>query len=65
MLVCSVGTEIFFQAEFEAPEADAKWAAELDRGWQRQRAVDLAAAQPQLEPQVFLVMATTLFWSEV
>ncbi len=48
VLVCSVGTEIFFES---AGEADREWAAELDQGWDRQGALDAAAAIPDLKPQ--------------
>lgn len=49
VLVCSVGTEIFFES---AGEADAAWAAELDQGWDRQGALDVAAGISELAPQV-------------
>lgn len=49
VLVCSVGTEIFFES---AGEADKQWQAELDDGWNRQGALDVAAGISQLKPQV-------------
>lgn len=49
VLVCSVGTEIFFES---GGEADKEWAAELDQGWDRQGALDVAAGISQLAPQV-------------
>lgn len=48
VLVCSVGTEIFFET---AGEADKEWSAELDRGWDREGALAAAAAIPALKPQ--------------
>lgn len=49
VLVCSVGTEIFFEC---AGQADREWSAELDRGWDRRGALAAAAAVPTLRPQV-------------
>lgn len=51
VLVCSVGTEIFFES---AGEADKEWGAELDQGWNRQGALDIAAGFPELKQQVRL-----------
>ena len=48
VLVCSVGTEIFFES---TGEADKEWAAELDRGWDRSGAVAAAGAIPELKQQ--------------
>lgn len=48
VLVCSVGTEIFFES---AGEADKEWGAELDQGWNRQGALDVAAGFPELKQQ--------------
>ena len=33
VLVCSVGTEIFFEAGGASPQPDRKWAAKLAKGW--------------------------------
>ena len=52
-LVCSVGTEIFFEAAHAAPTPDAAWCAALDAGgWDRAR-VEAAAASsaPELTLQ--------------
>jgi sucrose-6-phosphatase len=49
VLVCSVGTEIFFES---AGEADREWGRELDQGWDRQGALDAAAGIPELKQQV-------------
>lgn len=51
MLVCSVGTEIFFEATGASPEADEEWKKELDQGWNRQAAIDAAASFSELKPQ--------------
>ena len=42
VLVCSVGTEIFFEAMGASPEANQQWNTELDQGWDRQAAIDAA-----------------------
>lgn len=52
VLVCSVGTEIFFES---AGEADGEWGRELDQGWDRQGALDAAAGIPELVQQVHFV----------
>jgi hypothetical protein len=52
VLVCSVGTEIFFEATGASPEADEEWKKELDQGWNRQAAIDAAASFSELKPQV-------------
>ena len=52
VLVCSVGTEIFFKATGASPEANQEWKAELDQGWSRQEAIDAAAKFSELKPQV-------------
>ena len=49
--MCSVGTEIFFEAAGTAPEANKDWAAELDQGWDRAKAVEIAGSIPELSPQ--------------
>ena len=51
VLVCSVGTEIFFEPN-GAPEANKDWAAELDQGWNRPKAIEIAGSFPELSPQV-------------
>ncbi|BDA47308.1 Sucrose-phosphatase 1 [Coccomyxa sp. Obi] len=51
VLVCSVGTEIFFEAAGASPEANKDWAAELDQGWDRAKAVEIAGSIPELSPQ--------------
>ena len=52
VLVCSVGTEIFFEASGHAPEPDRKWAAELDKGWDRAAAIRAAESFSELRVQV-------------
>lgn len=51
ILVCSVGTEIFFES---SGEADAEWSQELDKGWDRSGALQAASAITALCPQVHL-----------
>lgn len=51
VLVCSVGTEIFFEHTGAAPEANKQWAAELDQGWDRAKAVEIAGRFSELSPQ--------------
>jgi hypothetical protein len=51
VLVCSVGTEIFFEAGGAAPQPDRKWAAELDKGWDRAAAIRTAESFSQLRVQ--------------
>ena len=53
VLVCSVGTEIFFEAMGASPEANQQWKTELDQGWDRQAAIDAAGRLHDLEPQVW------------
>ena len=55
VLICSVGTEIFFEKPGAAgaePQPDKKWTQLLDQGWNRQAALDAAAQLPDLVPQV-------------
>ncbi|KAK9827782.1 hypothetical protein WJX74_001953 [Apatococcus lobatus] len=57
VLVCSVGTEIFYEASSSSgsssqPEVDREWAAELDKAWDREAAVRAAASISELQPQV-------------
>lgn len=49
VLVCSVGTEIFFES---TGEADEGWARVLDQGWDRASAIAAAEGIPELAPQV-------------
>ena len=51
VLVCSVGTEIFFEAAGTSPEANKDWAAELDQGWDRAKAIETAGKFSELSPQ--------------
>jgi hypothetical protein len=51
VLVCSVGTEIFFEAAGTSPEANKQWAAELDQGWDRAKAIEIAGSFSELSPQ--------------
>ena len=53
VLVCSVGTEIFFEATGASPEANQQWKTELDQGWDRQAAIDAAGKLHDLKPQVW------------
>ena len=55
ILICSVGTEIFFEKPGSAgaePQPDKKWIQLLDQGWDRQAALDAAAQFQELKPQV-------------
>ena len=52
VLVCSVGTEIFFEATGASPEANQQWKTELDQGWDRQAAIDAAGKLHELKAQV-------------
>ena len=49
VLVCSVGTEIFFES---TGEPDKEWQKELDRGWDRAGAISAVEAISELKPQV-------------
>ncbi len=55
VLVCSVGTEIFFEATGASPEANQEWKTELDQGWNRQEAIDAAAKFSELKAQVLQI----------
>ena len=57
VLVCSVGTEIFFEASGARPEANKQWATELDQGWSRAKAIEIAGSFPELKPQVRMMPA--------
>ena len=55
ILICSVGTEIFFEkpgADGAEPQPDKKWTQLLDQGWNRQAALNAAAQLSELAPQV-------------
>ena len=55
ILICSVGTEIFFEkpgSQGAEPQPDKKWIQLLDQGWDRQAALDAAAQFQELKPQV-------------
>ena len=55
VLICSVGTEIFFEkpgSDGTEPQPDKKWTQLLDQGWNRQAALKAAAELSELKPQV-------------
>ena len=53
ILVCSVGTEIFYEANgTQNPIADKKWGNLLDQGWDRELVVRSASKIVGLELQV-------------
>lgn len=52
VLVCSVGTEIFFEATGADPSPDVTWTAQLDQGWDRPRIVELLRSLPGFQMQV-------------
>ena len=53
ILVCSVGTEIFFEAAAGSQTApDPKWIALLNQGWDRSAVVKCAEQLPGLSLQV-------------
>ena len=64
VLVCSVGTEIFFEASGAAPEPDRKWVAELDKGWDRAAAIKCAESLGQLRMQVITAYPGTSSYRE-
>eukprot|EP00891_Asterochloris_glomerata_P006266 jgi/Astpho2/6266/fgenesh1_pm.00088_%23_25_t len=54
VLVCSVGTEIFFEKSGDGgrdPEPDKKWIGELDHDWDRAAVEEAAASFNELKPQ--------------
>lgn len=51
ILICSVGTELFYRAADGKLLPDSRWEAELDRGWDRAKVVEMAARRPRLAPQ--------------
>ena len=53
ILVCSVGTEIFYEASGgQTPAADKKWGKLLDQGWNRELIVKTASKFAGLKLQV-------------
>ena len=52
VLVCSVGTEIFFEVGSANPEANKQWGEELDQGWNRAKAMQITESFPDLKSQV-------------
>ena len=52
VLVCSVGTEIFFDVAAAEPVPDSKWSAELDQGWNRQQILKSVSEHAGLKLQV-------------
>ncbi len=58
VLICSVGTEIFFEkpgSDGAEPQPDKKWTQLLDQGWNRKAALEAAAQLSELKPQVCLL----------
>ncbi|KAA6424811.1 MAG: sucrose phosphate phosphatase [Trebouxia sp. A1-2] len=54
VLICSVGTEIFFEkpgSDGAEPQPDKKWTQLLDQGWNRKAALEAAAQLSELKPQ--------------
>ena len=54
VLVCSVGTEIFFETAGSQPVPDQKWIKLLDEGWNRDAVVESASKLSGLTLQVCL-----------
>lgn len=52
VLICSVGTEIFYRTAEGGLVPDQSWEAHLDKGWDRAAVEAEAAKYPQLKPQV-------------
>jgi uncharacterized protein YukE len=52
MLICSVGTEIFYRTADGSLVPDQAWQAYLDKGWDRAAVESVAAKFPQLKQQV-------------
>jgi hypothetical protein len=52
VLICSVGTELFYRDPAGDYVPDVEWVALLDQGWNRDAAQRVAASLPQLQPQV-------------
>ena len=55
VLVCSVGTEIFFEAAGSQPVPDQKWIKLLDEGWNRDAILESASQLSGLTLQVCLL----------
>jgi hypothetical protein len=54
VLICSVGTEIFYRTADGSLLPDQAWEAYLDQGWDKAAVQALVANIPQLAPQVSL-----------
>lgn len=52
VLICSVGTEIFYRTADGTLVPDQAWEAYLDQGWDRSAVESIAAQFPQLKQQV-------------
>jgi hypothetical protein len=52
VLICSVGTEIFYRTSDGTLVPDQSWEAYLDKGWDRAAVEAIAAKIPQLKQQV-------------
>lgn len=52
VLICSVGTEIFYRTADGSLVPDQAWEAYLDQGWDRAAVEAVAAKFPQLKQQV-------------
>eukprot|EP00878_Enallax_costatus_P000447 GHUV01000538.1.p1 GENE.GHUV01000538.1~~GHUV01000538.1.p1 ORF type:complete len:517 (+),score=116.35 GHUV01000538.1:170-1552(+) len=52
VLICSVGTEIFYRGPDGTLVPDTAWTSYLDKGWDREKVQQLAAQIPALKPQV-------------
>lgn len=53
MLICSVGTEIFYRTADGTLVPDEAWETHLDKGWDRAAVEAVAATFPQLKQQVW------------
>lgn len=53
VLICSVGTEIFYRTAEGSLVPDQSWEAYLDQGWDRAAVEAVAARLPQLKQQVW------------
>jgi hypothetical protein len=54
VLICSVGTEIFYRTADGTLQPDQAWEAYLDQGWDKAAVQALVGNIPQLAPQVGL-----------
>lgn len=52
MLICSVGTEIFYRGPDGTLVPDTAWTSYLDKGWDKDKVQQVAAQISQLKPQV-------------